>query len=121
MEDQSGRRAPAGDRSQRSVVRSAEPSPRRSRGLSGRAPGPRRPIRSERYRAGAGRRRRRRALSPLAGSGASEVFDAAMTSVVHGVAIEFRKSPIAHPIAAAGAEFGITRYREIAKSGYRAG
>lgn len=46
---------------------------------------------------------------------------AKMTSVVDEVTIELRKSPLAHPIAAAGAEFGITRYREIAKSGYRAG
>jgi len=44
---------------------------------------------------------------------------AKMTSVVDEVAIELRKSPLAYPIAAAGAEFGITRYREIAKSGYR--
>lgn len=44
-----------------------------------------------------------------------------MTSVVYAIAIELRKSPLAHPIAAAGAEFGITRYREIAKSGNRAG
>ena len=46
---------------------------------------------------------------------------AKMTSVVDEVATELRKSPLAHPIAAAGAEFGIARYREIAKSGYRAG
>ena len=46
---------------------------------------------------------------------------AKMTSVVDEVATELRKSPIAHPIAAAGAEFGITRYREIAKAGYRVG
>ncbi|WP_273808288.1 MULTISPECIES: hypothetical protein [unclassified Pseudomonas] len=46
---------------------------------------------------------------------------AKMTSVVDEVAIELRKSPLAHPVAAAGAEFGITRYREITKSGYRAG
>jgi len=46
---------------------------------------------------------------------------AKMTSVVDAIAIELRTSPLAHPIAAAGAEFGITRYREIAKSGYRAG
>lgn len=45
---------------------------------------------------------------------------AKMTSVVDEVAIELRKSPLAHPITAAGAEFGITRYREIAKSAYRA-
>lgn len=44
-----------------------------------------------------------------------------ITSVVDAIAIELRKSPLAHPIAAAGAEFGITGYREIAKSGYRAG
>ncbi|MBA1183333.1 hypothetical protein G7008_22865 [Pseudomonas psychrotolerans] len=46
---------------------------------------------------------------------------AKMTSVVDEVAIELRKYPLAHPVAAAGAEFGITRYREITKSGYRAG
>ncbi|UUW74148.1 hypothetical protein [Pseudomonas oryzihabitans] len=46
---------------------------------------------------------------------------AKMTSVVDEVAIELRKSPLAYPVAAAGAEFGITRYREITKSGYRAG
>lgn len=46
---------------------------------------------------------------------------AKMTSVVDDVAIELRKSPLAHPVAAAGAEFGITRYREITKSGYRVG
>lgn len=46
---------------------------------------------------------------------------AKMTSVVDEVTIELRKSPLAHPIAAASAKFGITRYREIAKSGYRAG
>lgn len=45
---------------------------------------------------------------------------AKMTSFLDEVAIELRKSPLAHPIAAAGAEFGITRYREIAKPGYRA-
>ncbi|QEU01870.1 hypothetical protein [Pseudomonas oryzihabitans] len=44
-----------------------------------------------------------------------------MTSVVDEVTIELRKAPLTQPIAAAGAEFGITRYREIAKSGYRAG
>ena len=50
-------------------------------------------------------------------------FDAIakMTSVVDEVTIELRKSPLAHPIAAAGAESGITRYREITKSGYQAG
>lgn len=46
---------------------------------------------------------------------------AKMTSVIDEVTIELRKCPLGHPIAAAGAEFGITRYREIAKSGYRAG
>lgn len=46
---------------------------------------------------------------------------AQMSGVVDEVTVELRKSPLAHPIAAAGAEFGITRYREIAKSGYRAG
>jgi len=46
---------------------------------------------------------------------------AKMSCVVDEVAIELRMSPLAHPIAAAGAEFGITRYREMAKSGYRAG
>lgn len=44
-----------------------------------------------------------------------------MTSVVDEVTIELRKAPLTHPISAAGAEFGITMYREIAKSGYRAG
>lgn len=48
---------------------------------------------------------------------------AKMSCVVDEVIIELRKSPLAHPIAAAGAgaEFGITRYQEIAKSGYRVG
>lgn len=44
-----------------------------------------------------------------------------MISVVDAIAIELRTSPLAHPIAATGAEVGITKYREIAKSGYRAG
>lgn len=57
----------------------------------------------------------------LAKSASSLDALAKMTSVVAAIAIELRKSPLAHPIAAAGAEFGITRYREIAKSGYRAG
>lgn len=43
-----------------------------------------------------------------------------MTSVVGEVAIKLQKSPLARPIAAADAEFGITKFREIAKSGYRA-
>jgi len=46
---------------------------------------------------------------------------AKMSCLVDEVAVELRKSPLAHPVAAAGAEFGITRYREITKSGYRAG
>lgn len=46
---------------------------------------------------------------------------AKMSNVVDEVAIELRKCPLAHPVATAGTEFGITRYREIAKSGYRAG
>lgn len=40
--------------------------------------------------------------------------------VVDKIAIEPRNFPFVHPIAAAGAEFGFTRCREIAKSGYRA-
>jgi len=46
---------------------------------------------------------------------------ARMSCVVDGVAVELQKSPLVHPIVAASAEFGITRYREIARSGYRAG
>ena len=44
-----------------------------------------------------------------------------MNCVVDEVALELRKSPLAHPVAATGAEFGVTRYREMAKSGFRAG
>lgn len=48
-----------------------------------------------------------------------------MSCVVDEVAVELRKSALPYLIAGAGAgagaEFGITRYREIAKSGYRAG
>ncbi|QEU01943.1 hypothetical protein [Pseudomonas oryzihabitans] len=48
---------------------------------------------------------------------------AKMSCVVDEVAVELRKSALPYLIAGAGAgaEFGITRYREIAKSGYRAG